>query len=37
MIEKSSRYGEEFAANLFNRTYSSVAYGFKNLEERQKK
>ena len=28
MIKKSSRYGEEFATELFNRNYQSQVYGF---------
>ena len=30
MIKKSSRYGEEFATELFNRNYQSPVYGFDN-------
>ena len=31
MIKKSSRYGEEFATELFNRNYQSPVYGFSDL------
>lgn len=34
-ISKAQRYGESFAESLFNKTYSSAAYGFN--EENQKK
>lgn len=37
MISKSSRYGEEFAINLFNRIYNSPAYGFTESPKYQKK
>jgi len=36
MIEKSSRYGQDFAENLFNRNYQSSAYGF-NVSNSHKK
>jgi len=36
MIEKSSRYGQEFAENLFNRNYQSSAYGFNNSNNHKK-
>ena len=28
MINKMCRYGDEFAERIFNRNYSSAAYGF---------
>lgn len=36
MIEKSSRYGQEFAENLFNRNYQSSVYGFSSLNNHKK-
>ena len=34
MIKKSSRYGEDFAIELFNRNYQSPVYGFNNFLHR---
>ena len=35
MINKMNKYGDEFAERIFNRNYSSPAYGF-NKEENKK-
>ena len=36
MINKMSRYGNEFSERLFNRNYQSEAYGFGKINKKQK-